>query len=145
LALLVEFPQTVGQDVAVFFRAPAAVLQLGQRDGPDLVSIDQPLHFPFDPLELALNADMFALVASDERRIAPAFLVACPEQVGFGEQTLEVVPHLAFDERSGDAATLTTPRYRARIARRTDRAAVRESCPSADQPSTAASADEQAT
>ena len=144
LALLVEFPQAVRQDMAVLFGAPPAVLQLGQRDGSDLVGIDEPLHFPLDPLYLALDSDVFALVASDERRIASAFLVACPEQIGLGEQALEVVPHLAFDERGGDAATLATPRRRTRIARRADRATVREGCPSADQPSTAVSADQQA-
>ena len=69
-----------------------AVLQLGQRDGSDLVGIDEPLHFPLDPLYLALDSDVFALVASDERRIASAVLVACPEQIGLGQQALEVVP-----------------------------------------------------
>ena len=79
LALLVEFLQAVGQDMAVLFGAPTAVLQLGQCDGSDLVGINESLHFSFDPLELALDADVFTLVASDERRIAPAFLIACPE------------------------------------------------------------------
>lgn len=117
LALLVKFLQAVRQDMAVLFGAPTAVLQLSQCDGSDLVGIDEPLHFPFDPLELAFDADVFTLVASDERRIAPTFLVACPEQVGFGKQTPEMVPHLAFDQRSGDAATLATPRCRTWIAR----------------------------
>lgn len=97
LALLMKFPQTVRQDMAVLFGTPTAVLQLGQCDSSDLVGIDEPLHFPFNPLELALDADVLTLLAADERRIASAFLVACPEQVGFGEQILDVVPHLAFD------------------------------------------------
>ncbi|MFZ1640391.1 MAG: hypothetical protein WAV07_02930 [Candidatus Contendobacter sp.] len=65
LALLAKFPQAVGQDVAVSFRAPTAVLQLGQRDSPDLVNIDQPLHFPFETLHLVVDSDAFVLVASD--------------------------------------------------------------------------------
>ena len=132
LALLVKFLQAVRQDRVVLFGAPMAVLQLGQCDDSDRVGIDEPLHFPFDPLELALDADVFALVAADERRIAPAFLVACPEPVGFGEQILDGVPYLAFDPRSRDTATLATPWCRTRITCRADIAAVRKGGPGAD-------------
>jgi len=85
VALLVELLQAIHQHVAVFLTTPPAILEFSERYGPDLVSIDQPPHFALQGLHLAFQPCPFALLTSHDRRIAPAFFVACPEQVGIPE------------------------------------------------------------